>query len=212
MNVQKCEFISIDELLEKCPHVDILSFLEYSYYDLFSEEKFENFDHNLLKLQTFIVFISDQLEAFGEDEDDFSDYEKDQVKSFIETLKSIHKLNPNLFVDLNYDNESKQIKELKPQIKKYKHDSSYPLLPKKPHGSLFDVGFIYDEDEDERILVAIKKLITSFTDILAVHEHEGVFTVYSKKPSVDIKEILVCNDLWTVFEYVPQNGKWIESL
>ena len=102
----------------------------------------------------------------------------------------------------------KQTEKFKKLITPYKHDPSYPPLPKNPNGSLFGIGFIYDEDEDNRVLVAIA-LLSDMKNILAVYEHEGTITFYSKYPC-EIKEIEVCGDNWSVFEYTSENGKWIE--
>jgi hypothetical protein len=105
-------------------------------------------------------------------------------------------------------NMEKKIKKLKPLITEYKHHGSLPTLPKKPHGSLFGIGFIYDEDMDKRILVAIE-LLKDNKKIVAVYEHKGTIKIYSKDPC-EKKEIKVCGDIWHVYNYVPENGKWVE--
>jgi hypothetical protein len=105
-------------------------------------------------------------------------------------------------------NMDKKTKKLKPLITEYKHQRSLPTLPKKPHGSLFGIGFIYDEDIDKRILVAIE-LLKDNKKIVAVYEHKGIITIYSKDPC-ETKKIEVCNDIWPVYNYVPENGKCVE--
>ena len=108
----------------------------------------------------------------------------------------------------DYETEANLIKKYKALVEEYKEDSSYPVLATKPHGSLFNKGFIYDEDEDDRVLIAIEKL-KNMENIIAVYEHKGSLTLYSKY-ACEIKEIEVCGDLWYISEFTPQNGKWVE--
>src|SRR5271154_6035821 len=65
-----------------------------------------------------------------------------------------------------------QLAILKPQVVPYKHNPNLPALPDQPDGQLHGIGFIYDEDRDDRVLVAIDQL-KSRTGIVALAEHEG---------------------------------------
>jgi len=105
-------------------------------------------------------------------------------------------------------NADEQIEKFKSLVTEYKHDLLLPTLPKNPHGSLFGIGFIYDEDMDTRVLMAIE-LLKDQKNIVAVYEHKGIIEIYSKD-TCKIKEIIVCNDIWPVYNYVPENEKWVE--
>ena len=105
-------------------------------------------------------------------------------------------------------NENGQMEKFKSSVTGYKHDPLYPPLPKEPHGSLSGIGFIYDEDMDERVLMAIE-LVKHMKNVVAVHEHQGTLAIYSKDPC-EMEEIEVYGDNWSVDNYVPENGKWVE--
>jgi len=114
----------------------------------------------------------------------------------------------------NSKNEDEQIEKLKSVVIEYKHHHSLPTLPKNPHGDLFGIGFIYDEDMDTRVLMAIEMLfafemLKGVKNIVAVHEHEGTLAIYSLNPC-GYSEIEVFGDNWSIFNFVPENGEWIE--
>ena len=101
-----------------------------------------------------------------------------------------------------------QLAILKPQVVPYKHKPNLPKLPEAPDGQLHGIGFIYDEDNDDRVLVAIDQL-KSRTGIVALAEHEGTLAIYSRKP-IGLNSISVCGDEWCVTEFVPYRGRWEE--
>jgi hypothetical protein len=74
--------------------------------------------------------------------------------------------------------ERKQIAALKPLVGPYEHD---PALPPLPDGQLHGIGFIYDGDRDDRVLVAIDKL-KEHPGLVALAEHEGVLRIYARLP------------------------------
>jgi hypothetical protein len=53
---------------------------------------------------------------------------------------------------------AQQVGRLKPLVGPYWHDPDLPALPDPPDGELHGIGFIYDEDRDDRVLVAIDTL------------------------------------------------------
>lgn len=128
---------------------------------------------------------------------------------YLDKWEQIQELEELLREYRTQENADEQIEKFKSLVTEYKHDFLLPTLPKNPHGSLFDIGFIYDEDMDERILMAIE-LLKDKKNIVAVYEHKGTIEIYSKDPC-KIKEIKVCNDIWPVYNYVPENGKWIDK-
>lgn len=111
---------------------------------------------------------------------------------------------------ITYDcsDENNKIEELKTLVTEYRHDINNPKLPKEPNGSLFGIGFIYDNDEDDRVLVAIDKL-KHLKGIIAVSEHEGVIYIYSNYIH-EIDSIELCGDTWSAFEFLFKNGEWVE--
>jgi hypothetical protein len=104
----------------------------------------------------------------------------------------------------------------------YKGKSKIPSLFYPPHGSLFGIGFIYDEDFDDRILVAVTKLLRAhYKSIIAASEHEGVLKVYSVVPFAldrlksweDLTsdmELKVCGDAWYIEQYVVCGNEWVD--
>lgn len=110
--------------------------------------------------------------------------------------------------DEEYQRDRKRIRLLKPSVVPYKHDNTLPELPEEPDGSIHGVGFIYDEDTDDRVLVAIDN-IRDRKDLVAVSEHEGSVKVYSRRPT-GITGMHACLDEWGVTEYVPYRGRWVE--
>ena len=137
-----------------------------------------------------------------EDIEDLEEWEQiEQLKELLEEYKT-------------QENEDEQIEKLKSLVIEYKHHHSLPPLPEKPHGSLFGIGFIYDEDMDTRVLMAIEMLfefemLKGVKNIVAVHEHEGTLAIYSKNPC-GYSEIEVCGDNWSVYNFLSRNGEWIE--
>ncbi len=103
--------------------------------------------------------------------------------------------------------EMAKIDVLESLVTEYKHDLSLPELPMNPDGSLYGIGFIYDEDNDTRVLGAIDQLKDK-QDIVALAEHEGFLEIYSRLPT-GVTDITVCDDEWGVDEYIPYHGQWI---
>jgi hypothetical protein len=126
----------------------------------------------------------------------------------LEKWEQIQHLEELLEERITQKNAHEKIEKFKSLIAEYKHHRLLPPLPKKPHGSLFGIGFIYDEDMDTRVLMAIE-ILKDKKNIVAVHEHKGIIEIYSKDPC-KIKEIKVCGDVWPVYNYLPKNGKWID--
>jgi hypothetical protein len=83
-----------------------------------------------------------------------------------------------------------------------------PVLPDLPDGQLHGIGFIYDEDRDDRVLVAIDKLKDT-PGLVALAEHKGSLAIYSRLP-VGVTSISVCGDEWEITEFVPYQGRWTE--
>ena len=104
--------------------------------------------------------------------------------------------------------QEQQVAQLKPQVRPYLHDPALPALPDKPDGALHGIGFIYDGDRDDRVLVAIDQL-KDRPGLVALAEHEGCLTTYSLLP-LDLNSVSVCADEWVVTEFVPYQGRWIE--
>jgi hypothetical protein len=109
---------------------------------------------------------------------------------------------------LAYERGMRRIAGLKPQVVPYRHDPALPSLPDKPDGQLHGVGFIYDEDRDDRVLVAIDDLKAN-SAIVALAEHEGGLRVFARLP-IGKSSINVCGDEWVVEEVVPYKGRWTE--
>ncbi len=157
-------------------------------------KRFSNEDEQIEELKKLLeeYDCEDELE-------DIEDLDKwEQIQELEELLREYR----------TQKNANEQIEKFKSLVTEYKHDLLLPTLPKKPHGSLFGIGFIYDEDMDTRVLMAIE-LLKDQKNIVAVYEHKGIIEIYSKDPC-KIKEIIVCNDIWPVYNYVPKNGKWID--
>jgi hypothetical protein len=101
-----------------------------------------------------------------------------------------------------------QMSALRPQVVPYRNDPALPTLPDKPHGQLHGIGFIYDEDRDDRVLVAIGQLKNT-PGLIALAEHEGSLRIYTRSP-IDLSSINVCGDEWVVEEFVPYRSRWTE--
>lgn len=101
-----------------------------------------------------------------------------------------------------------QMSILKPLVGGYQHDSELPPLPKEPDDQLHGIGFIYDEDRDDRVLIAIDQL-KRLDGLVAVSEHEGRLSIYSRTPiGLTDNTINVCGDEWVIAEFSPQRGRW----
>jgi hypothetical protein len=89
---------------------------------------------------------------------------------------------------------------------------------------LYGVGFDYQREFDERILVAISKLVLSHKSIIAVFKYKGSLKVYTVVP-LDLNAmrlrgylyddrsqrfLQVCGDLWYIEQYVPCENDWVE--
>lgn len=102
--------------------------------------------------------------------------------------------------------ERARIKALMLLVSTYQPDPALPALPRSPDGQLHGIGFIYDEDRDDRVLIAIDRLKHD-GGIVAVAEHEGELTVYTHK-SIGERNVEVCGDTWLITEFVPSDGHW----
>lgn len=105
--------------------------------------------------------------------------------------------------------EQAAISRLKLQVAPYLLDPALPPLPYSPHGQLHGIGFIYDADRDDRILIAIDELRHN-GDIIAVGEHEGELTIFTRNGGVAQRSIEVYGDTWTIRLFLPSDGRWCE--
>lgn len=107
--------------------------------------------------------------------------------------------------------EQAKIILLKPHVAPYQHDPTLalPTLPRSPDGQLYGIGFIYDEDRDDRVLIAIDEL-KEHGGVVAVSEHEGELTIYTQI-SVGESDIEVCGDTWVITQLFPGQGRWEEA-
>jgi two-component system OmpR family response regulator len=96
------------------------------------------------------------------------------------------------------DPERDMIPGLKEQVAPYKHDPSLPTLPHRPDGALHGIGFIYDHDHDDRVLVAVHYLRHD-REVVAVAECKGRVTIYTRVPTAR-EYVNVCHDSWHVTE------------
>jgi len=114
-----------------------------------------------------------------------------------------------------YYEDKKTILGLKTQVEDYTHDADLPELPQRPNGSLNGIGFIYDEDHDDRVLVAIERLKNlmyspeDYESIVALSERKGGLKIYTRKPTM-VRNVDVAMDIWAITEYVPYEGEWLE--
>ena len=102
--------------------------------------------------------------------------------------------------------EHEQLSVLRPLVSPYRHDPALPPLPDPPDGQLHGIGFINDEDRDDRVLIAIEQL-KGRGGIVAVAEYEGGLTIYTRK-RVGESTVEVCGDTWVITELVPRQGRW----
>lgn len=108
------------------------------------------------------------------------------------------------------DSDYARIKKLSAAVVSFSVEDRYKKiipLPDVPDGKLHGIGFIYDHDKDDRVLLAIDYL-KDRKGIIAVSERKGCMDVYTISPS-GINNITVCNDEWPVTEYVPLDGEWV---
>jgi hypothetical protein len=105
--------------------------------------------------------------------------------------------------------QEREVGQLRPLVGPYRHDPGLPPLPDPPDGQLHGVGFIYDEDRDDRVLVAIDKLKDN-PDLVALAEHEGGLKIYARLP-FGKAQVDVCDDVWVIEEFVPYRGRWVEA-
>jgi len=118
------------------------------------------------------------------------------------------------------EREYAEIDGLKPQIQSgFQLPDGCPPLPfQNPKDTLLGVGIGYDEDHDDRVIVAAAKLSNYFSemkggnyigihDIVAIREHEGSLNIFTLNPITqtygDMADIEVCGDTWNVTQYVP---------
>ena len=102
-----------------------------------------------------------------------------------------------------------KLDELKAQVRpaRFPEEDRAVPLPQEPDGMVHGIGFIYDEDRDSRVLLAIDQL-KDFKWVLAVSEHEGCLTIYSFVPTC-LQEMIVADDVWSIKEFVAFRGKWV---
>jgi hypothetical protein len=102
-----------------------------------------------------------------------------------------------------------QLSMLRPMVGPYRHDPALPPLPDPPDGQLHGIGFVYDEDRDDRVLAAIDQL-KAHGGIVAVAEHEGRLAIYTRN-RVGESSVEVCGDTWVIAELVPCGGRWVSA-
>lgn len=169
---------------------------EYGEYGEYGEYACQNEDEQIEKLKNILMkYDSRQYKC-----------ELECIEKF-EKCEQIEQLKLLLRECIIIKNRNEQREKLKSLVTEYKHDNLYPPLPEKPDGSLFGIGFIYDFYED--YILWVITILEDKQNILAVHEHKGTLTIYSKYP-YHIQEIDVENDDWSIFNFVPENGEWIE--
>jgi len=128
-----------------------------------------------------------------------------------------------------------KIPELKSKVDKYDPLPELPLFnecqgEKEPSCQLYGVGIIYDEDYDDRILLAIDK-INSFAELeceqnnyevwldqtwkncwdnlCVVREHEGGIKFFMRHAVCLSGDLEVADDVWGIEQLVPINGEWV---
>jgi hypothetical protein len=101
--------------------------------------------------------------------------------------------------------EMRALAILQEQVRPYLPHPDLP--PLKVDGALHDIGFIYDEDKDDRVLLAIDQLKGN-DDIIAVAEHEGLLTIYTKHPT-GLTSISIPGDEWAITELFPSCWEWV---
>ena len=140
----------------------------------------------------------------------------DKVTMNNEIINKLTKMNSELmkmnskFIEMNLGcgvNEEDRIEELRSLVKEYIHDNKNPELPKEPSGSLFGIGFIYDDDKDDRVLIAIDN-IKYMKGIVAVWESEGVMNIYGNCVH-ELESIEIYWDTWTIQQFVFEEGEWV---
>jgi len=124
----------------------------------------------------------------------------ERKKQHMQTMQTIQEQERRLWEQV--------IPPLKLQVFPYLHDPALPALPDNPDGALHGIGFIYDEDRDDRVLVAIDQLKDN-PSLVALAEHEGDLKTYSHL-TLGLTQIEVCDDVWVVTEFVPYQGRWVE--
>lgn len=167
--------------------------------------------------------FSDLQKMFAANEGEICD---DELAEWAEDFLRYHQENTGLQSYLGYDAgddsmspegeaEVQSINELKKSVKpwsrpahlpKFTHSDVYP--GGEPDGELLGIGFIYDHDQDDRVLVAIKKLHDQGRQVYAVQEYKATLTLFSDKPTF-LESISVCDDHWHIKEFVLFNGKWV---
>jgi hypothetical protein len=82
---------------------------------------------------------------------------------------------------------------------------------------LHGIGFIYDEDRDNRVLEAID-LLRHHREIIAVREHEGGLAVFTRAEIPGLSSgIDLTSDSWGIDQFVLQsrgleNRRWFDVL
>lgn len=109
----------------------------------------------------------------------------------------------------------------------YRGDILIPKLPvqakhfyEPPRHSLYGVGFACYKEFDERILVAISKLVLNYKSIIAVFKYKGSLNVYTVSP-LDLNALMqrgdlnglaikVCHDEWYINQYIVCGNEWVQ--
>lgn len=116
------------------------------------------------------------------------------------------------YTEENYKADSEKMAVLATQVAAYVHDPTLP--PLTPDCALDGIGIIYDEDRDDRVLLAVSMCKERWPTLVALAEHEGTLSVYTQELSqygYGSTDIEVKGDAWNVREYVPYAGKWVEA-
>lgn len=102
--------------------------------------------------------------------------------------------------------KTKTVKELlifdADEIKELFHEKTFSIYN--------NVMVVWDEDEDERILTFLDehKDLYSRNNLVVALEHEAVLHLYffNSRPDTIIDSCEVCNDFWTIHNFIIENG------
>lgn len=130
---------------------------------------------------------------------------REEVERFMEKAEEEEDSKFDAEVKACLEYQTQQIHMLREHIMEYEDNELN--LPCKPVGELFGIAFCYDEDMDDRILIAIM-MLAHFAQIVAVREHEGSLDIYTMVP-VDLDgDLFIGCDVWKVTQHIFINGVW----
>jgi hypothetical protein len=132
-------------------------------------------------------------------DDDLAEWAEEFLMAY-EEVKIAERIDQELLL------RERRMPPLKRLVRPHQHDALPPALPQSLHGQLHGVGFIFDEDRDDRVLVAIDDLKDT-PGLVALAEHEGGLEVYARKPT-GLTTVSVGCDEWGVTEFIPHQGRW----